>query len=413
MIGITRICSILLLLFLCIPAAFSQEPPFPGEGLISSIEIRGLTKTKPHVARYPFEKFIGLKAETLDLNEVEAAVRDTGILEPVAVELAADGNGGLILQITVREKWSLIPFPLVYLDSGARNFGLFLVDTNAFGLRDQAVVGGAYGSGGWTAMALYNYTPDRAGGLGWNAGFAYSRQERKDTDRDQQVYRRYTADTLQVFPALHYSFKDHFFGKMGISFTGITLQKASSKAPGDAMILGFSPGLSVRYSHWDGYLLSEQTASLEYTFNLNLRGSSFHTAEFQGIYEKSLSPGFRLNLRTAMVWTSSSDPLFESNPKKSQVDVLPRTFSARQYWGFSGGFEKYLVKFRFGTVSALGTWQVVYSQGPISDGEFDHGPAGGVRFYLSRLALPAIGAGIAYNMSSGIFQFTFSLGMGF
>jgi hypothetical protein len=403
----------MILLLLCSGRIFSQEAPLAGGGRISSVEISGLKKTKPYIARYPLEKFIGQDGETLDLNEVEAAVRNTGVLEPVAVELAGDGNGGLILQIRVREKWSIFPFPLISFNSGERNFGLFLGDTNAFGLRDQAFAGGAYGSGGWMAMAFYNYTPDRAGGLGWSAGFMYSRQERKDTDRRQRSYRRYTADTLRVFPALNYSLADHFSGRMGISFTGITVQKAPLRAPDDAMVLGFSPGLSVRDSHWDGRLLSEQSASLEYTFNLGLQGSSFHTVKFRGVYEKSLVPGFRLSLRSGVVWTSSSNSLFEFNPKECQVDILPPEFSARQGWGFSGGFEKYLVEFRFGTISALGSWQVIYSQGPVSGDELDQGPSAGVRFYLSRLALPAFGAGIAYNMNSGFFQFAFSLGIGF
>jgi len=34
-----------------------------------------------------------------------------------------------------------------------------------------------------------------------------------------------------------------------------------------------------------------------------------------------------------------------------------------------------------------------------------------MRFYLSRLALPALGAGLAYNMVSGRYLFTFNMGM--
>jgi hypothetical protein len=388
----------------------AQESPPPG-GQISSIEINGLKKTKLPVARYPLEKFIGRDAETLDLNEVEAVIRDMGILEPEAVELADDGGGGRILRIRVREKWSLIPFPVISLGSGEMSFGLFVLDTNAFGLRDQAAAGGLYSPSGWMVMGMYNYTPDRSGGLGWSAGGIYNRWEREDVDRHDRVYRRYTTDTLRVFPGLRYSFTDHLSGKFGVSFTTITVQEKVLKAPDNAMVLGFSPGLSLRYSHWDGFLLSEQSASLEYTFNAGLRGPSFHTVELGGRYEKSLLPGFRLNLQTGAAWTDSSDPLFEQNPKGA--DILPRNFSARYYGSFSGGLEKYLVKFRFGTISLLGSWQIVYSHGPVLGEGVDHGPSGGLRFYLSRLAVPALGIGAAYNINSGLFQFAFNLGMGF
>jgi outer membrane protein assembly factor BamA len=400
---------ILALLLGCLSPLVAQE------GVITSIEITGLKRTKPHIARYPLETFLGRDAASLDLNEVEAAVRDTGILEPSLVELAA-GEDGTILRVTVEEKWSIFPFPMASFGSGGTSFGLFLIDSNAFGLRDQAAIGGMYGSAGWMTAAMYNNTPDREGRLGWNTAFMYSRQEREDTNRNEKVLRRYTADTLNLSLGVYYPFTGHFTASAGISFTNVSPENDSSAlsiSDERARLLGFSPGISLRYSDWDGYLLSQQSLSLEYTYNLGISGSSFHTVKFRGVYEKSLIPGFRLNLNTGAVWKPGAGLLFEDGPQQAQVDILPRRFSALHYAGFSAGLEKYLVKFRFGTLTALASWQGVFSHGPLSGDEFDHGPSGGVRFYLSRLAIPALGAGMAYNINSGLSQFTFSLGMSF
>jgi hypothetical protein len=399
-------CLAAFFLFFC-PLLFSQT--------ITGIEITGLKRTRPHIARYPLEQFIGRDAAELDLKEVEAAVKDTGILEPLSVELAETGEG-LVLKVQVDEKWSIIPMPLVMAGSEGVSFGLFLADTNAFGLRDQAAAGGMYGSGGWMAMTMYNHTPDRKGPPGWMGAFMYNRRENEDTGRDKTVYRRYTADTLQGSLGLYYPFTGYLTGSARLSYTDISIvdNNGGFNVPEEgARLLGFSSGASLRHSAWDGFLLAQQSLSLEYTFYLGLSGSSYHQLEFQGQYGKSLVPGFHLNFRGSALWKSGTEELYEEGPGQVHGDILPGSFAARDYAVISAGFEKYLVKTRHGTLSVLAAWQGVFSRGAISGDEFDHGPTGGIRFYLSRLAIPALGAGLAYNINSGLYQFTFNVGMSF
>jgi len=389
-------------------------------GAVTSIEVIGLKRTKPHIAHYPLEQFLGRDVETLDSNEVMAAVKDTGILEPVQVELA-ETESGITLRVTVEEKWSFFPVPMVMGGSGGVSFGLFLAETNAFGLRDQAAVGGMYGTSGFLVTALYTCTPDRKGIPGWNTMFIYNRRDKNDTDRHEVTHRRYTADELRLSFQVNYPFTTHITGSFAFSFTDFFLKESAGafNPPEEgAVLFGFSPGVSLRYSSWDGYLLSQRSLSLVYTYNHALTGSSFHQGEFRGVYEQSIIPGFRFNLRSGGVWkqavSENLTPLVEESPQKARVDILPKTLSARHYAGFSAGFEKYLVKIKWGTLSVLGSWQCAFSQGPLSgnETEFSHGPSGGISFYLSRLAIPALGANFAYNITTGIYQFSFSMGVG-
>ncbi|MCL1813295.1 MAG: hypothetical protein FWG29_07220 [Treponema sp.] len=401
-----------IFLVFCIYPLYSQDENDPS-GYISSIDIIGLRRTKNHVAHYPLEKYIGREASSLDLNEVYATVKDTGILELVSAELI-ETEEGIVLRLIVKEKWALFPVPLVLAGSGGSNFGFFLVDRNAFGLMDQAVIGGMYGTGGITAVAMYNHAPNQKGQPGWNSLFMYGRREREDQDKDEKTQRLYTTDQLRFSFGLYYPFTGHFTGSAALSFSHISLQKKDINPPPDgAMLLGFTPGVSLRSSDWDGYLLSQQSLSLTYHYNFAIQGTSYHQMELRAVYEKSIIPGFRLAVKGGAVWTPGSDPLNEGGPQRAQVDILPRNFSARHYAGFSAGLEKHLVKFQMGALSVLGLWQCVYSDGPISGNEFDYGPSGGLRFYLSQLALPAMGANVAYNLNSGLYQFSFYLGMDF
>jgi hypothetical protein len=75
--------------------------------------------------------------------------------------------------------------------------------------------------------------------------------------------------------------------------------------------------------------------------------------------------------------------------------------------------EKYLLRTSIGTLSLLGSWQVVFSHGSILGDQFDQGPAGALSFYMSRLAIPALSIGAAYNTGAGRFRGSFSLGVSF
>ena len=375
----------------------------------------GLQRTKPHTARYPLEKFLGIERSAFDPNEVFAVIKDIGILEPISAELI-ETEDDLTLHVIVEEKWTIFPLPLVMASSGGTNFGLFFLDLNAFGQRDMAAIGGAYGSFGWSAMAAYNHTPRQNGLPGWNTFFMYGRQEIETTDKDEKIYSKYTADQLRFSLGLNYLFLEFITGYISFSFVDISLQKTDdtfNPPENGATILSFTHGLSLRHRSWDGFFLSQKSISLRYNYNLAFSGSSFHQLELRGTYEQSLIPGFRLNIRSGGVWKSTSDPLFEEGPGKAQISILPRTFSALHYAGFSAGLEKHLYKFRWGTLSVQGSWQGVFSYGSISDFEFNHGPTAELNLYLSRLALPAMGGGIAYNMNSGLFQFSFNIGMSF
>ena len=58
-------------------------------------------------------------------------------------------------------------------------------------------------------------------------------------------------------------------------------------------------------------------------------------------------------------------------------------------------------------------YQLVYSNGSILGDSLDHGIAGKFSFYLSQLAIPAIGLGAAYNVKENYIQGIFSMGMSF
>jgi len=167
--------------------------------VITEIEVAGLKRTRPRAVERELERFRGMDADTLNLDDVRAAILDTGILDPVFVEVRP-GMDGDVLFCEVAEKWSVFPIPIVMAGSGGWSAGGFFADANAFGLNDKMTAGGLYSDDGWMAMAMYMHSaePGRFPGLG--ASLMYGRAERIRTDQrgktDGRILSRAETETL-------------------------------------------------------------------------------------------------------------------------------------------------------------------------------------------------------------------------
>jgi hypothetical protein len=395
-------------------SAFSQSG-----GVITSVRVTGLSRTNPDAAEEPLRRFIGQEAASIDADEVKAAVIDQGILEPLSVTVedtvsAGTENRGKTLVVEVKEKWSFFVGPFFYTGSGGTSAGLFVYDANAFGVNHKMIAGGMYENAGWRALAIYIIPPGGAGRFGWFANASFSEGEQRNGGADDKTLRRFNTRSIAAVLSPQYQISGALSITLNAAYTDTTILNSQNpvNAPDSgARFVHLGPEISVRKTGWDGYLLSEESASAGYRFVQDLSSPVWHFLSFKGVYEKSLVPGFRLNVRGGGLFGPDAPPLLENGPGDAGVAIFPGSFSARHYAGLSMGFEKYLYRFSFGTVSLFGAWQMAYSGGPILGNRFDYGAAGSLRFYLSRLAVPAMGAGVTYNIPAGYFQFSFSIGM--
>ena len=412
----TTLCTLLCTLLTLAQAARGHTQTNESGQMITELVVYGLKRTKLSIVEAVLEPFIGVAVDTIDINAVYAAVLDTGILEPLSVEVREkEGGEGSTLVVRVREKWSIFPVPIFFVASGDLSGGIFFADSNAFGLNDKFFLGGMYGMYGWMLMSGYMHS-GRKGLPGWGLSGSFAQTARKDSDQRNGEVRRFALDTGGASVRFSRGFTRTLSAGLRLSYIQITLKEVtpSLRAPeSGARAFGVSAGLSMRKSDWDGFLLSEERIEANYGFTAAIEGFSFHELNIQGIYQKSLLPGFRLKLHTGLLYQPDVPALFESNPHAAQVDILPGSFSARHYAGASFGLEKYLFKIGMGTVSAMAAYQVVVSEGPVLGTCFDHGVAASIVFYLSRLAIPAVGLGLAYNVPAEHLQFSFSMGMSF
>ncbi|MDR2618457.1 MAG: hypothetical protein LBC62_06265 [Treponema sp.] len=386
-----------------------------GPPRITEVSVTGLKRTKQWVAEKPLQKFIGIETAALDPQEVRAAVLAEGILEPLEVDIVEE-EGGWVLRVTVREKWSIFPLPIIKGDSGGWSFGGFFMDNNAFGMNDKFFAGGTYGSKAWLVAGGYMHTPMVTNMPGWGLSFSFSRQERRDTDPNALDLRVFNLDSIRGGGSLNFKLNDYLALSSGVSYSNKMLKDSEQavNAPEEsAQFLELSAGASFRRSSWDGFFLSEERVQTGYSWTAGFGAPSWHRISLMAGWEKSIVPGFRFVLKGGGAWAPEIPVLGESSPNEAQVNILPSSFVARHFAGASLGLEKHLFKFGFGSLSLFASWQAIWTEGSVLDARFDHGPAGGVSLYLSKIAIPALAVGAAYNAAADYFQLSFSLGMSF
>jgi hypothetical protein len=65
-----------------------------------------------------------------------------------------------------------------------------------------------------------------------------------------------------------------------------------------------------------------------------------------------------------------------------------------------------------GNVALAVQYQVSHSDGFLHN-QFDHGPVATAQVYFSKVALPGMGLGVAYNVNKNIFLYAVNMGISF
>jgi hypothetical protein len=277
---------------------------------------------------------------------------------------------------------------------------------------------GMYGSDSWMASLMYFRTPKGIGEFGWNAMGWFNLQENENTDQTgEQTLMRYNSMSIKPSFGLSYQLTELITSSITLSYQYDTLRDSDNpiNAPEKDMHgITVSPGISIRHNTWDGYFLNEKQISAKYEYTFVVDDTDIHSVSMNASFNHSIVPGFRFIAKSGLVFaTPSAAPFYDSSQMNAAVNILPQQYAAVDFAGLSVGLEKYLFKFKFGTLSISTAYQVVYSDGDLLAYQFDHGVVGMLQMYLSRVAIPGIGLGGAYNVDKNTWQFAFNIGMSF
>lgn len=370
---------------------------------ITDIQIQGLRRTKPEVLLEKLEKFKGTDSSAFDKKKLEAELEKTQLFS-----LADATVSGSTLHITVEEKFSLLPIPFAYLSSDSWGGGLVVMDNNAFGIMDQAAAGGFITSSGWRVLAGYSHIQKEHSPFGWsvsaNGGKSKTRVREDDGDLlltyDSRVFSGSAGLNRRLAPWL----------KASVS-SGVNICDVEESDPASELVIPLTASLTASTASWDGTFLNTTYITTSATYNFSQWHDNYCTLAAKAGWQQHLVQRLRLIAQAGAYHSPDVPVVFAPNQSAAQVCIISSACRASTLAGAGAGLEWGIAQTRFGIPSFYAQYQVLWADTLLSDETWAHGPVAGFKFYLKKIAFPAVDIYAAYNVKTGLYRT--SAGAGF
>jgi outer membrane protein assembly factor BamA len=135
-------------------ALVALPSPGRGEDTLRAIEVQGNTRTDREVVIHALGVQPGDRIDDELLPALRQRVLNLRLFQEVEVTKRSSEDG-LVLSVGVKERWTLIPIPIVGASAGAAQVGLAVIETNLLGRRKLLAVSGVYSSRGQSGYVYY------------------------------------------------------------------------------------------------------------------------------------------------------------------------------------------------------------------------------------------------------------------
>lgn len=394
--------------------------------VVSKINFIGLKKTKESYILPKFKKFTGKTIAETDMHDFETAVQLEGLFDDIHISTEQISGEEAQINVSVKEKITFIPLPFAMASSSGFMAGGIVMDTNAFGRKDMFMIGGFFSSDSMTGMASVSRPPKDNFIPGFSIFVSGSKSTPELENLEEKSVFKYKAKAFSTGFSITEKLGEHFAISNSYNFKLCSTDDhdkfPKNSAPESIRIGSVSLAVGYSKSDWNGFFMSTNSASIAAEFRLtNSEDTDFRYPQEYSFSIGEQHPLFTPRLRFYQKISGSygrKNHLSQFKDKGAgSVAILPGKFKTERIVGGNAGFEVAVKKFSWAMLSIYGDYQVVCTQDfPQPDDEkedykFMHGPNGGVRFYLAKIAFPALAMGLAYNVTQHYWQFSAALGM--
>ncbi|MGC9313326.1 MAG: POTRA domain-containing protein [Sediminispirochaetaceae bacterium] len=378
---------------------------------IGEIEISGNTRTRDRtilrIGRVETGEILGPGT----ITRLEDNLIKSGLFARSSVGVEALPDRTVRLAIEVEEKWTLLPIPVFFSDGDSIMGGVVVIESNLAGTAKQLISGVMGGTDGLSGFAVYVDPAVRQSS--WKitvSGGAGTQEEEIDTPDGEFAY-LIQGESLSASFGLGYAFDERLEigGRVRIQdYIADTIEGIS--LPADTYL---EQQFSLQ-GRWDttrpyGALLRGIDVLLE-------SGILFQSAEVihRGTAAWFVPTAAGQRLRLLLQGGYGEKPFYLEDPVSGRDGFRTLPFgkaTADDYISVSAGYDVPVLERSWGALVLTGFYELGWYSASYVGSHLFQGPGGGFRVYLQKVAVPALGLDLAYNLESDALVFSVALGM--
>ena len=193
--------------------------------------------------------------------------------------------------------------------------------------------------------------------------------------------------------------------------SGVNICDVEDSEPDSELIIPLTASLTASTASWDGTFLNTTDLSTSATYNYSQWHDNYCTIAARAGHEQHLVQRLRLIAQAGAYHSPDVPVVFAPNQSAAQACILDNACRASTIVGAGAGLEWGIAQTRFGVPSLYAMYQALWADTVLSDETWGHGPVAGFKFYLKKIAFPAVDIFGAYNVKTGLFRI--SAGAGF
>lgn len=379
---------------------------------IKNIRFEGLKKTKEFVIQRDLKNYIGAEDSDEVVHILETQLQSAGLFSEIKIE-KKQSDDGVELSIAVKEKISFLAVPMAMVSSGSVMGGAFVLDSNAFGLRDLVVLGGFFSKSEVRGIWMFSKPP-----AGHVPGFSFF----GSAGKKNQIFRNLADDDVIDYNMISANsgititeqFTNIFSASLGTNLGFKNFDEKDQETIENNKYMELRTGLRLSHTDWNGVFLSTKSAEFNYDSVFYTSHYIWHTFSPRIIVQQPVvSDSFRVNLNVNGFHTKYAPYSAYKGNNALGVNILPSKFGTDSGLGGSAGVEYAAFKTKLGTFSVYGAYQFAYVRDLDEEYKVNQGTAMGIQMYLKQLAIPAMCFGMTCNATEKQMGAFFTLGMSF
>jgi hypothetical protein len=379
--------------------------------LIRGFEVLGLERTKlsvvePHYRAYAGKPYADFSAEALVQSLRKLGIFNSGI-DVFPREVSGSERELVDVVIVLEEKWTLLPFPFAGATSSGNTYGgVGLLETNFLGYNKKIYAMGLLSSRGQQGMFGY-IDPGLLGsdfGFSLNAGGSIN--ERELVTERGDVWQNYETTDMGLSGGFSWKASDGFTAgvRAGVLERSVSEDFESNFLSPDSARFA-QGGLSFQYAdlYYDSVLEYGLTFRAQYEYGFSLTADHGSYSQYEAILRRQIEllDGHRLVFSASGFYAPGAPLVMEKEVGGRTIKTLPDGFIADAAASGQALAEFILVTASWGALTAQAGYEAAVFSRDDSSPSYSHGPGAGLRVYLSKIALPAFGVDVYYNVKTG------------